>query len=143
MKRTALLVIALIAGLAVSNAQPELRMEWSRGAAMWTDTVYATSVKVAMQNVGHGVYGVQIVNRGKLGGGSGYLYVGFISGATKGQDARTDTTTTLTNQWMRTWRLYPAVSGGTDYNTIFNPKCTADTIWLKSTDSVSVDIYQW
>lgn len=137
MKRTLLVTLALLAGLSLSHAQTDLRLEWSSGNAFWTDTVYATSVKVPLQNVGHGVFGLQIVNRGKLGGGSGYLYVGLIG------RGRADTSTTMTNQWMRAMRIYPAASGGTDYSTLYIGKCTADTLWLKSTDSVSVDVYQW
>jgi hypothetical protein len=137
MKRTALLIIALLAGLAVSHAQMDLRLEWSSGNAFWADTVYATSVKVPLQNVGHGVFGLQIVNRGKLGLGSGWLYAGLIG------RSRADTSIVPASNWQRAVRIYPAATGSLDVNYWLIPKCVADTLWLKSTDSVSVDVYQW
>ena len=138
MKRILFMTIALLLGLATSHAQMDLRQEWSRGNAFWRGTVYSTSVKVALPAVGHGVYGVQISNRGKVGGGTGYLYAGQIF-----TGGRVDTSTTPVNNWQRAFLLYPAVVGGIEISDWYIQKCTADTIWLKSTDSVYTNIYVW
>lgn len=136
MKRTALLLIALIAGISLAHAQPEARLEWSKGNAYRSDTVRTTSVKVATKNFG-GLRKISVVNLGKVGGGSGWLWVGQIFAG-----GRSDTSTTRdASGWYGACRLYPFADSTIPMITFDPTLC--DTIWMKSSDSVKVDIYQW
>lgn len=133
-------LIVLVLLSAVATAQPDARLERVRGNAFWSDTVTATPQKIALQNVGR-LPSLFIVNKGRLGPGNGYLYIGQISQAQSGLDARADTSTTASGGWMRALRIY--ADSSTSYTSFLIERCTADSLWLKSTDSVLVDIYQW
>lgn len=108
-----------------------------RRNANWNGTVYVTSQKIALPDVARRNKSVQIVNYGKLGGGSGYLYVGFITKFTNGT-VNYDTTYAATG-WTRVVKIPPPTVLG-DFVTKFILDCRADSLYMKSSDSVSVSI---
>lgn len=124
-------VFVLLFCVLTSQAQ-DVRMAWSKRQAYHVDTIYATSERCAIPDVGHGVKSLQVINAGKVGGGDGYLYVGLITGSTY------DTSTTMSlSSWARTIRLEPP--GATpDLSWYVWENLTADSLWFKSSDSVKV-----
>lgn len=132
MKTTILLFLALL----VFVCPAALSQNDATRTRSYIDTIYATAVKIPVPKVSRRAPMVNVLNLGKVGGGSGILYVGTIT-KVQGRTSATvyyDTTYTPAAGWMGCTVLW-------DNTYQFNiENCAADTLYLRSTDSVKVHI---
>lgn len=134
MKRM-IMILALVA-IAASAAPAQFsRLQVSKGNAFRSDTVRTTATRIATKNF-DAYRKISVVNMGKVNGGTGDLWVGqiFIGG-------RADTSTTRDGSgWYGAVRIHTIQSGY--FCSIEIDPTTCDTIYLKSTDSTWVELYQ-